>query len=198
MTAAAIQLVDFLDFSATVGPPRVTKVKELKGRDEYHPAFDFYKPLREAIQSIVRDGSPVSSLSALLPTLTDEKKIKNYPALISKYEAKPLPAGTWFDPPIGKWVAGELTVRVNPDIGLTTDKNLLVVKLYFKSPALTPSGTAAMLYLMRESLDLDQNTVPAILDLRTGRLHRPRRAQPDPQVLLAAEAAAFMSIWNAL
>ena len=41
-----VGLTGFLDFVIATGTKRVTVVKELKHRDEYSPALDFYKPLR--------------------------------------------------------------------------------------------------------------------------------------------------------
>jgi hypothetical protein len=46
-----ISLTDWVDFVITAGPPQFTKVKELAARGEYDPRFDFWKPLREGLQS---------------------------------------------------------------------------------------------------------------------------------------------------
>ena len=42
-----ITLTDFIDYVSKVGTSRYTKVNQIHSRDVYHPAFDFWKPLRE-------------------------------------------------------------------------------------------------------------------------------------------------------
>ena len=44
-----ISLTDFVDVVAKAGRPKATKVRQVKERHAYEPAFDFYKSLREHI-----------------------------------------------------------------------------------------------------------------------------------------------------
>ena len=54
-----ISLTDFVEFVNKIGPPRLTKVKEIKTRPAYSPAVDFWKPLREAIRDFHKTGKPL-------------------------------------------------------------------------------------------------------------------------------------------
>ncbi len=46
-----ISLTDFVDFVLTIPASHLTKVKKIANRGEYDPKNDFWKPLREGIQS---------------------------------------------------------------------------------------------------------------------------------------------------
>lgn len=49
-----ISLTDFVDFVCKSGSAKLTQVKKVKYRDDYSPATDFYKALREGIIQIIR------------------------------------------------------------------------------------------------------------------------------------------------
>lgn len=52
-----ISLTQFLDYSAKVSTSaKINKVKEIKRSPGYHPAFDYWKPLRDAIKKIHEQG----------------------------------------------------------------------------------------------------------------------------------------------
>ena len=82
-----ISLTDFIDYVSKVGPTKYTKVVEIHKRDEYHPAFDFWKPLREGIIELHKKGLDKSELDKILEDLTDKKKQNRYPELIHQYKA---------------------------------------------------------------------------------------------------------------
>jgi len=82
----SISLTDFIDFVNKSGTSKLTKVKQVKGRNAYHPASDFYKILREEIVNIHKNDGDKKKLDELIGNLTDEKKKKNYPFSISGYK----------------------------------------------------------------------------------------------------------------
>src|SRR4051812_24709426 len=99
-----ISLTDFVDSVNKVGPPRLTKVKEIKTRPAYSPKVDFWKPLREAVRDFHKAGEP---LDPVLDGIEHTKKARHYPAALSAYEKflrkKQL---EWFEPPVGLWTYG--------------------------------------------------------------------------------------------
>jgi len=74
-----ISLTDFIEYVSKVGTTKFTKVKEIKNREPYHPAFDFWKPLREKIIEIHKENKNKNLLDEVLNDLTDKNKINLYP-----------------------------------------------------------------------------------------------------------------------
>jgi hypothetical protein len=195
-----IMLVDFVDFIVTAGPPQLTKVRDVKHRGEYAPAKDFWKRLREAIQAMHRDGLGKAHLDHTLAELTDQKKEKLYPIAISGYRRflgrKQI---TWFDPPGAEWAEGELSVRINPELGLCINGVRYVIKLYFKKAPISKNRVECALHLMHVGLPaVGEPYQVAIVDVPNGKLIVRSDNAPDLTPLLRGEAAAFVGIWNAL
>ncbi len=44
-----VSLTTFVDFVSKSGTPKITVVRRFKRGDAYRPAFDFYKPVRDAM-----------------------------------------------------------------------------------------------------------------------------------------------------
>jgi len=76
-----VNLTTFLDIASKAGAPKITAVRQLKQRGEYNPAHDFWRPLRRAMVEAHRTRD-MSALDGLMPTITDKKKLSNYPARI--------------------------------------------------------------------------------------------------------------------
>jgi hypothetical protein len=131
--------------------------------------------------------------------LKDPKKVKRYPDTIKAYQKfvgkKHL---AWFKPPSALWSYGGLTVRVNPELGLHFDGKKHVVKLYFKEERPTKQRLNVVLAMMRVSLSLGEDAVPAVLDVSNCRLIMPRPVEPDLLPMLQAQAIAFVHMWNAV
>ena len=53
-----ITLTDFVDIVSASGTHKTTKVREKLSRDDYHPAKDYYKKVREKIIDIHRNFEP--------------------------------------------------------------------------------------------------------------------------------------------
>lgn len=125
-----ISLTDFIDFVSKVGTTKFTKVKEVKNREPYHPAFDFWKPLREKIIEIHENGKNKNLLDEVLKDLTDKNKIGLYPHLIAQYKSFLGRKKTeWISPPFVDWKTGDLRIKINPEIGLfINDKPYITLK----------------------------------------------------------------------
>jgi hypothetical protein len=193
-----ISLTDFVDFVNKIGPPRLTKVKDIKTRPVYSPALDFWKPLREAIRDFHKAGKP---LDPVLGGIERTKKAARYPAALTAYKKflrkKQL---DWFEPPVGIWTYGELQVRVNPELGLRLNGKDYVVKLYFKDEPLPRRRLAVVFQLMGIALQdkLTAGHSLAVLDVSNSKLLLPDPNAPDVTALLIGEAAAFIAMWNAI
>ncbi len=81
-----ISLTDFVDFVIKSGTPKLTKVKQIKGRGEYSPASDFWKNLREAIVDYHKADSSNKKLLDNATKQKDAKRAKHYPSRIAGYK----------------------------------------------------------------------------------------------------------------
>lgn len=196
--AIDISLTDFVDFAMKSGTPKVTKIAQVKERPDYHPAFDFYKRLREAIVSAHRDGGGIATITSAVNEQCDEKKIDNYPAIAKAYKSwwgrKNL---VWFTPPASRARIQSVEIRVNPELGLEIDGEPHVVKLYFKDDKLTKSRSDMIAYLM--SLELrhsaPEGALFSVLDIRRKNLMTPTSESKKLSALLLGEIAALEAMW---
>ena len=192
-----VSLTDFLDFLQKTGRSKQVKVKQIKERPDYHPGFDFWKPLRDGLVEFHEKGIiDKKSLDQILKELKDNKKLKLYPSLISSYKRfigrKKF---SWFTPPSGVFQHNELLVRVNPELGLILGDKRFVIKLYFKSDVLTKSEAELGLTLMHRTLSIDteEKYTFCILDVQRGKLHI-CDFKPELLPLLEGEALSFQTI----
>lgn len=134
-----ISLTDFVDFVSKSGSPKLTKVREVKTRDDYHPAFDFWKPLREGLISFHKAGAAnKKDLDKIVTGLTDKKKVDRYRDGVKGYKKFLGNKKTkWSKPRSAVWGSGTLAVRVNPELGLTINGTPHIIKLHFKAEALS-------------------------------------------------------------
>ncbi len=132
----AISLTTFVDFVIESGTPRITCVRQAKKLYEggYSPMFDFWKPLREAILEMHREGLPKSCLSEVLARPLDPKKRASYAERIQSYNRwmgrKRI---EWVGSQSVLWENGDLSVNVNPELGVRIGGTEHVIKLYFKN-----------------------------------------------------------------
>lgn len=195
-----ISLTTFVDFVIKSGTPRITCVRDAKRLYEqgYKPAFDFWKPLREAIIEMHREGLPKQALDRVCTNLTDRKKLSLYPLRIQAYKRwlgrKNI---QWFGCEPKIWRSGDLKIRVNPELGLTIDGADYLIKLYFKEDKLSKPRVDTMLFLIQNTFSKKHpKATPGILDVARGNLIVPTREIEDIEVLLNGEAVAFVEMWN--
>lgn len=196
-----ISLTDFVDFVCKAGSSKLTKVKQIKGRDEYSPATDFYKALREGIVSNHEAEGTKKDLNKIVAEITDPKKVKNYTHSIEGYKKfwgrKKI---TWFNPPFKHWKVGEVDVRINPELGLECDDKFYVVKLYLKNDKLSKDKIDQILSLMENQLrkKVEQEVKMAVLDVKNGRLFVKEDDNLALLPLLEGEARSFETIWKSI
>jgi hypothetical protein len=197
-----ISLTDFVDFVIKSGTPKLTKVREIKKRGDYEPAFDFWKQLREGIQIFHKNGlAKRNELDNAVGMVNDPKKMRRYIQALTGYKRflgrKEI---TWFDPPSEEWLHEDLIVRLNPELGLNIEGKRFVIKLYFKNESPTKHRLDVVLAMLSMVLGpkAQAGTTMAVLDVSKGKLITPTRTVPDLMVLVRGEAASFLQIWNAI
>lgn len=195
-----ISLTDFLDFVVAGGRPKITKVKQIKTRADYHPNFDYYKQLRDAIVDYhEQNTNDKSYFDAFLKTsLTDEKKTKKYQHLVNHYKKI-----------LGKkkcesvshkkiiWTYDELEVSVNPELCLKINGEKNLIKLYFKSEKLSKLKTDVIPFLMKHALPNIKNVdYYTIFDLHNNKILKENNPDQTLKPLLFAEAQHFLTLYK--
>ena len=193
-----ISLTDLVDVVTSSGVPKATKISQIKSRPAYEPQFDFYKPLRDAIQTMHQSGLQKSELDKLKSTLPDEKKISNYPSAISGYK-KWLGKRSvkWFDPPREHLSEAGVDVIINPELGLEVDGTRHVVKLYFKSDKLTKLKIDVITEAMEQALRPKSKStdVMTVVDVRRGKSFSGAGPSAKLSSMVGAELAYIAYLW---
>jgi hypothetical protein len=197
-----ITLTDFIDFVNKSGGTKLTKVREIKKREDYHPSKDFYKILRDGIIEIHQGNGKKSDLDKILNELSNDVKIKNYPDIIRGYKKfwgrKDI---QWFNPTTVHWKQGEVDINVNPELGLEYNGNFYIIKLYFKSDKLTKDRSGQILSLMesklRKVVAVDE-VLFAILDVRNSKLFINENKETIYLPLLDGELKSLEIIWKGI
>lgn len=194
-----LSLTDFVDIVSKSGRPKATKVRQVKDRPEYEPAFDFYKAFREHLVELHKKGFDRSVLPSILDELTDPKKIRSYPDLIAGYKKwwgrKTL---QWFNPPRSSYSLGGIDIIVNPELGLSINGQRHIIKLYLKSEALSTFKVEVILDLMEHQLR--SMAAPddkfAILDVREAKLYAEGPHDVSLLSMVNAELAYIAAMWS--
>lgn len=180
--------------SLRTGSARRAKVRE--AQDPYDPQHDFYRQLRTgAVASIVtRDPRHVSAAVER----AHSSKVEQYRLCargLEKWIKK-----THYDqidrPRPRRITIGDLQIQVNPEMTLRVHGTHHLVKFLTRQDPLTRDALNAYAYL----LDLSHGAahlVPALLDLRKGRILTPKPSR-DTETIVESEAAAFVAMWRRL
>lgn len=193
-----LSLTDFVDIVSKSGTPKATNVAKVKHRPGYEPATDFYKPLRDRIIDTHRNNLSLKNLEKLLSSLSDQKKLKNYPAVIEGYSTWcGKKTFKWFDPPSDFFSQHGIAISINPELGLVVNGQPYLIKLYFKSDPLTKNRIDIATHLMEVSLrkHCEAGETMAILDVRCGKLFSPKVPIPSLSATLDAELAYIAALW---
>jgi hypothetical protein len=194
-----VSLTHFVDFTLKIGAPRLTLVKDFK-EHRYDHLTDFYKPLRESIVDMHEKKRPDASLDDLMGTLTDERKRRIFPGLVTGYRKflhaqKPV----WFTPPTSVLAMGDSEININPELGFEINGTPHLLKMYFRGEALARRRVQITLSLIMQALAASRpGTVFGMLDVKNARLHT-LKAAPNPKLnlLMRGEMASFATIYNA-
>lgn len=197
-----ISLTTFVDYLIATGSPRISvirRAKDMYSRD-YNPAFDFWRPLRQAIREMHRNDLGRGHLDLLQSNLSDKNKINAYPKNILGYKKwmgrKNI---EWVGSVKSRWRSGDLIVNINPELNLRIQGDQYLIKLYLKADKLTKHRVNTSLYLLKESIKKRRiEATPAILDVKNSKLIKPSRDISGIGVLLNAEASSFINLFENL
>lgn len=195
-----LSLTDFVDIISKSGTPKATKVKQVKLRPDYEPAFDFYKPLRESIVGIHKDDKPKKDIDKILGHISDKKKLSGYAEIISGYK-KWWGRNTfqWIEPPRSNYRINGIEISVNPELGLKIGSENHIIKLYFKGEALSKFKSDIITNLMALKLlsAANPNVKMSVLDIRNAKLYSHDGAS-NIKPVIDAELAYIESLWSSL
>ena len=198
-----ISLTDFVGFVNKMGNAKLNHVKKIKKRPEYEPYMDFYKTIRGAIIQLHKKKHKKEFLDSILKNLKNSQK-KRYSAIIKGYKKfLGRKEFEWITPPRKDWEIENITITVNPEIGLEEKKkdgtsNFYIVKLYFKDEALKKAQADQILTLMEMQLRSEVKYPEvkfAILDVCRNNFHVKKDHELKELPLLQGEAHSFATIW---
>lgn len=193
-----ITLTDLIEVVTKSGSPKATKVSQLKNRQAYDPATDFYKALREGLVALHKKGGAKADLAGLTKGLADAKKAANYPPMVAGYKKwwgnKVL---EWFAPPAETYTSSGIDVAISPELGLKINGQAHVVKLYLKADSLTKTKADLIVTLMSHVLGPSQpaGTQFSILDVRNSKLFTYVAAGKNFKPMVDAELSYIANLW---
>lgn len=193
-----LSLTDFVDIASSSGTPKAGKIRTIKNRPPYNPAFDFYKSLRDHIKQAHNQDKGKVHLNRILPSLTDKKKLSSYPILIDGYRKwwgnKKL---VWFKPATSIYSEYGIDVRINPELGLKISGKPFLIKLYFKAEPLSKNRIDVILFLLESQLSEQSppGTTMALLEVRRSKLYTPTVHIPALPAILSAELSYIATLW---
>ncbi|WP_394824450.1 hypothetical protein [Pendulispora albinea] len=193
-----VSLTYFVNFVLKAGTPRITVVKEFKGRDVYDPQTDFYKMLRERVIETFRSGQPIGSLESWASSVHEKKRAAYLAVITGLKRFVGRRAHEWFEPPRENFTLGGIPLNVNPELGLMIEGVPHIIKLYLKDdPPLVKNRTQLILRILETALSATSpGCTFAVLDARKGRLHASGSSPSSIDALLAGEAAAFKVMYD--
>jgi hypothetical protein len=196
-----ITQTDYIDFLSKSGTSKSTKVKTIYTRPAYHPAFDFYRDLRAEIIENLKEKKKKHSVNEFLDQVKNSKKFSRYLPLMNGY-LKFLGRKNfeWFSPPSASWIYKQLTIKMNPEIGISYGQEKFIVKLYFKETSLHNSDIKVLLWMMDSTLcqGIYNGYKCALLDVERGQLKYFKKKENMIPALIEGEAECFIKLWESL
>lgn len=200
---ASIGLTQFIDFTLKGSTAKTNMVKKIKYQNEYHPAFDYWKQLRDYIIKFHSENLDADCFEQLIRSV-DKKKNANYTLAIKQYmkfiKNKDV---KYFNPGKAIWTNNDtdLVVRANPEIGLFINGEPHIIKLYFKGKTekvdkRNIQTTLTLLNTSTYEICHNDSVKRSVLNLQKNRLFSSKDINDDLLISLESEAAQFMYIWN--
>jgi hypothetical protein len=190
----------YIDFLLATGLARVSKVRDARRQYEggYSQGSDFYRPMREGIITMHREGHDTSFLDQIVADTLPQRRA-HYRACADGYRKFMRDKQfVWTRRPKPDiWKHGGLQVLVNPELLLTVDGRPHRVKLYFKGENLRQSRADLLIELLKSAGD-DGTAAVGMLDVRRSKLFIQKKYSPDFPVLLRSEALSFAAMWQAV
>lgn len=199
----SIGLTQFIDFTTKGSSAKINMVRKIKYQDDYHPAFDYWKQLRDGIIKFHKEDLQPSFFDSLIYG-ADEKKQQNYKLAIREYRKflrnKDI---SWFDPGKSTWVNDDLVVRSSPELGLVINGVPHLIKLYFKGRSGNVdkrTSRTALALMNTSSYDVShpEGVHHSVLNIQRNNFITDDKINQDQLLALQSEATQFMYIWNGI
>lgn len=194
-----LSFTEFIDVVIKAGTPKIAKIRLIKKKPEYEPAFDFYRSLRQYLIEFHKNEQYLDRRKTAVDLTTDKKKYGHFSILLNGYwhflgRKKP----KWFDPPKKRVEINGVEIFINPELGLIFEKKKYIIKLYLKTEEISKQKIDIALGIMEYNLSdmVKDDQILAILDVRNGRLYEKTIDIPDLQAAVEAECAYISSIWD--
>jgi hypothetical protein len=196
-----IGLTQFIDFTVKGSSAKTNTVRKIKYQNEYHPAFDYWKQLRDGIIRFHEQELNFDFLEELVRDI-DKRKRANYIAALKSYKKfineKHI---SWFNPGKANWINDELSVRCSSELGLIINDQPHIIKLYFKgkSEKIDKRNILTTLTLLNSAsyeVSHDSQTKHSVLNLQKNSLFGINEVNQDMLIALESEASQFLYIWN--
>ena len=198
-----ISLTTFVDFVIASGTPKLAAVMKAKIRYQtgYAPATDFYTPLREWMIAVTQQNlTGPETLDCMRSTFVNlnTRNSHAYQECIAGFTQWWRGNNiVWNKALQSEWTQGRVAILITPELGVSIRGEPHLITLYFKKVKPSQLRLQAMMHLLQQLAGRAQTPVTVgILDMRRGRLHSPTRDDSDMEQLLAAEAAAFQTMWD--
>ena len=196
-----LSFTEFIDVVIRTGMQKVTKIRQIKNKPEYEPAFDFYRSLRMYLIEIHQKQLYNQKRKTAIDLTDDKKKFGHYDALLNgywKFLGKKKPG--WFTPVSIKVPIQAIEIVINPELGLIINDNKYLIKLYLKDEDLSKQKVEVALGMMEHYIKplIKDNIKMAILDVRNSKIYERNAEKKDIDVVVQAECAYISSIWNQL
>lgn len=201
-----MSLTQFLTFSTKVSTrAKINYIKEVKNDSDYHPAKDYWKPLRDEIKRIHENGLPIETLDDLIKRITDEKKLKNYIAAVKTYkrfinsnEVQYFQTGQSF------WkLRDDLFVNASPEFGLIINGEPMLIKNNYKKRSATNkidkrniNATLTLMQLAEKNFSVDENQKYCVFNFQNGKLIESSPLRSESILELEMDAEFILNIWN--
>lgn len=196
-----ITLTDFVDFVLLSGRKKLNKVREIKGRKGYEPMTDYYKVIRDKIVYVLKNDKPITDIEKIIHTTSDVKKRGNFKSIYDGFKKfigrKEI---EFIEPPKDKFIYKELSMSLNPEIGLMIKGIPHVIKLYFKKDKIEKDKIHSIISLMESELkdDVEKDTEFAVLDINQSKLFYKDKRVLDYMPLIEGEAESFIKMWKTI
>ncbi|EPH94736.1 hypothetical protein D922_01534 [Enterococcus faecalis 06-MB-DW-09] len=200
-----ISLTQFLTYSSKVSTSaKIKAVRDMKHSADYHPALDYWKPLRDEIKRLHENNLPIENLSNLLLTI-DEKKTKNYTNAINTYirfvnknDVSYFKVGKSF------WkLSDELFVGSSPELGLIVNGKKFYVKNYYKKKSTDAKvtkrniqSTLTLMQLADRDFQMEPDSNFAVLNLQNGKIIEAGPLKSEDVLELEVDAQNFVNTWE--
>jgi hypothetical protein len=195
-----ISATTYIDFLSATGTSRLAVVRDAIRQygEAYEQRRDFYRPVREGIISLHRNGQDRAALPELVVPV-DDRRAEHIRACIEGYQrwvGKKLIVWVRRPAPV-VWQSGEVQVQINPELGIAINGERHYVKLYLKGKPFTQKRANLLLHLVAKAVP-DRSITPALLDVRRSKLFTQTAAPGDLELVLRAEALSFVAMWREL